>query len=527
MKKLLALVLGASLAVSCVSFATAEEALPTVHVESTLFGTADTEGFSTLKAFTDKELTVPGKPVTYTGEAVIQVAFEDGTPVDDAKIDLTDAKVAITDGDAYYAEDFILNAASLEGEMKDGQIVYTLQSGDVEWNQYGYPVAEGGLEWSAIGGNGNGEYALNFEVSGIKYEGQALAPATFRTLYSIYGREFTAKASPRNPAGSVWGAGGYDNIVIPEAAKAELTETVPVENAPVFTWVGAGDLPVLCDDQTDNFYITWPEGVDASHLTDADVTLTLKSAYGDERVLVPNTGLTTFEQNGLSIPNGEYTVYADAHTTQISVNLQLWAAAPVYTKLSIQVGGEISAEATFDVASVYTHMVQTGGGLDLQGKTVTVVCLYGIDGIENLTVSDVFQDVTYRYTYREGQGPQAKELYFLVDDGNGGFTVTENKEDATVYPSEASNVQLLGHNIFTTDASGSVEVEFGGETYTFTKAMSYGNAAGSGLKNPAQAALKAAPGYVLTQKGSYDDHQRWGWLHFNGVGWLAPAEETK
>ena len=526
MKKLLALMLVLMMALAGISLASAENA-PKATVESTIFGTAFVDGFSTLKAYTDKDLTVPGEPVTYTGEAVISIAFEDGTAVDDAKIDLSGAKVAIVDGDAYYADDFILNATAVNSEVKNGQIVYALNTGDVEWNQYGYPVAEGGLEWSAIGGNGNGEYALNLEISGIRYDGQELAPATFRANYYIYGREFTAKASPRNPAGSVWGAGGYDNIVIPEPAEAPLAEAVTAGTEPVFTWVGEGDQPILCDLNTDNFYITWPEGVDASKLTDADVTLTLKSAYGDERVLIPNTGVTTFEQNGLSIPNGEYSVYASENTTQISVNLVLWAAAPVYDKLTISVNGDNAAEATFDVASVYTHMVQTGGGLDIQGKTVTVVCVYGIENIESLTASDVFDDVTYRYTYREGQGPQAQEKLFLVDDGNGGYTVTENKEEATVYPAEGVNVQLLGHNIFTTNDAQSVDVEYNGETYTFTRAFSYGNAAGSALKNPKGSAMKAAPGYVLTEKGSWDDHQRWGWLHFNNVGWLAPVEEAK
>ena len=526
MKKLLAMILAMLLAVGCISLASAENA-PKVTVKSTIFGTAFTDGFSTLKAFTDKELTVPGEPVSYTGEAVISIAFDDGTAADDTKIDLSGAKVAIVDGDAYYAEDFILNACNLNGEVKDGQVVYTLKAGDVEWNQYGYPVAEGGLEWSAIGGNGNGEYALNLEVSGIRYDGQELAPAAFRVNYYIYGREFTAKASPRNPAGSVWGAGGYDSIVIPEAAEAPLAETVAAETEPVFTWVGAGDQPILCDLSTDNFYITWPEGVDASKLTDADVTLTLKSAYGDERVLIPNTGVTAFEQNGLSIPNGEYSVYAGENTTQISVNLVLWAAAPVYNQLTISVSGENAAEKTFDVASVYTHMVQTGGGLDIQGKTVTVVCVYGIDNIESLTAADVFADVTYRYTYREGQGPQAQEKLFLVDDGNGGYTVTENKEEAAVYPADGVNVQLLGHSIFTTNDAGSVEMEYNGETYTFTRAFSYGNAAGSALKDPRNSVMKAAPGYVLTANGRWDDHQRWGWLHFNHVGWLVPAQETK
>ena len=39
--------------------------------------------------------------------------------------------------------------------------------------------------------------------------------------------------------------------------------------------------------------------------------------------------------------------------------------------------------------------------------------------------------------------------------------------------------------------------------------------------------MKAAPGYVLTANGRWDDHQRWGWLHFNNVGWLASVEEAK
>ena len=85
MKKLLAMILAMLLAVGCISLATAENA-PKVTVKSTIFGTAFTDGFSTLKAFTDKELTVPGEPVSYTGEAVISITFDDGTAADDTKI---------------------------------------------------------------------------------------------------------------------------------------------------------------------------------------------------------------------------------------------------------------------------------------------------------------------------------------------------------------------------------------------------------------------------------------------------------
>ena len=122
MKKLLVLILVLMMALASVSLAAAENA-PKVTVESTIFGTAFVDGFSTLKAYTDKELTVPGEPVTYTGEAVISIAFEDGTAVDDAKIDLSGAKVAIVDGDAYYAvsaakfEDVIIAAVGSQVEI--------------------------------------------------------------------------------------------------------------------------------------------------------------------------------------------------------------------------------------------------------------------------------------------------------------------------------------------------------------------------------------------------------------------------
>ena len=58
MKKLLALMLVLMMALAGVSLAAAENA-PKVTVESTIFGTAFVDGFSTLKAYTDKDLTVP------------------------------------------------------------------------------------------------------------------------------------------------------------------------------------------------------------------------------------------------------------------------------------------------------------------------------------------------------------------------------------------------------------------------------------------------------------------------------------
>jgi hypothetical protein len=37
--------------------------------------------------------------------------------------------------------------------------------------------------------------------------------------------------------------------------------------------------------------------------------------------------------------------------------------------------------------------------------------------------------------------------------------------------------------------------------------------------------MEAAPGYVMTAKGSYDDHQRSAWLYFNNTGWKQETTE--
>jgi hypothetical protein len=70
-----------------------------------------------------------------------------------------------------------------------------------------------------------------------------------------------------------------------------------------------------------------------------------------------------------------------------------------------------------------------------------------------------------------------------------------------------------------------VEEEYEGTTYTFKRKFNYGNAAASNLL--VSDSMEAAPGYVMTAKGSYDDHQRWGWLYFNNTGWKQEAEETE
>ena len=207
-----------------------------------------------------------------------------------------------------------------------------------------------------------------------------------------------------------------------------------------------------------------------------------------------------------------------------------WPMAPVYNTMTIEVNtdkvdgcnGEVSQ--TYDIATVYANMVQAGGGLDIS-TTVTAVNVYGIGNIEELSVDDVFAPVTYYYSYSEGEGREAQEVYFLIDNGDGTYTVTENKDEATVFDSEETNVQLLGHNIFTTDNAGTVDAEYDGTSYTFSRNFNFGHAAASNLI--VSESMEPAAGYVMTAKGSYDDHQRWGWLYFNNKGWKQEAEEAE
>ncbi|MDO5422872.1 MAG: hypothetical protein Q4F41_03995 [Eubacteriales bacterium] len=319
-------------------------------MESNLYGEANTHGYSTLKA-------EEGEDVAYDAEsaAVLTLSFAEGTEIDDSKIDSSNACVTLEEGDAYYVNDLIFNGTSLEGSWENGQFTYHLQDGDFTWNNFDYPVENGGMEWSCIGGDGNGHYVFNLSVSGIQYDGVEVEPAQFRAEVYIYGREFSSRKSPSGEEKPLEeqgnGAAGYDDLVLPEAAQAELEEKPEAADTAVWTWVGDGEKPIVCDYLTDNFYVTWPEGTDASALESGDVQVVMYSQYGDEYVMTPDE---------------EYTVYASAEETQISVNMVYWPFAPVYTTMELTVNPEKvegvseAAVQSYDIASVYTHMVPTG-----------------------------------------------------------------------------------------------------------------------------------------------------------------------
>ena len=418
LQRYLSLLLTLMMLLSCLSLPAMAAGDAAVSVTSnTLKGTANTENFSTLKEYIDSDMTVPGNPVTYTGSATISAG--------NGKLDASGAKITVAPGDGYYVNDLVFNGSAAENikANPDGTLSFTMNTGDLTWNNFGYNVPEGGVEWSAQGGDLNGQYHIRLNVSGLTCDGKAVDDVTVMVYVYIYGREFSDMASPQNPGSSKWGTGNLGQAVLPYAAKAEKPEdavTLSESDGLVWAWGIAhegedegyspantdGEI-MLCDKAADNLYITWPAGVDASKVTADDVTITLASEYGETKTLKAGGDRHVaidrwYNGEQLEIPGGDYAVYTAAGETQISINFVHWLTYPVYSKMTVAVkaGGKDYSE-TFDIDSVYLYTVQTGGGLDLD-KTVTVQNFYGIANIDKFTTSDFF---TESYSYYASNQP--------------------------------------------------------------------------------------------------------------------------
>lgn len=150
----------------------------TLTVDGVIYGSAFTDGKSTLKA-------EKGVVVTYTQDTV---TLSLGEGADDSLIDASEAVVTIGEGYGYMPEELILKADKLTVEWKNGQTTYTLNEEDILWSTGDYAVDNGGREWSVLGGDGNGDYFFNFVVSGLKYDGAPVEPASFVVHVKIYGR---------------------------------------------------------------------------------------------------------------------------------------------------------------------------------------------------------------------------------------------------------------------------------------------------------------------------------------------------
>ena len=479
------LALSAVLMAGCSTAETADtdqtDGTVTAEAVSTLYGSAYTNGKSTLK----KEY---GIDVEYgeDSKAVITLTAENGT-IDDSKIDSSKAVVTLEDGDAYDPDDFVFSGDGLDGKWKNGTYVYRLKTGDIEPSNFGYEVDNGGNEWSALGSDGKGLYYFNLKVSGIEYDGQEIDPLMMRANVQIYGYDYTADAADM-----------YTELPKVENTFEPLADAPQVSEEPVFTWVGEGEKPILCDALADSIYITWPQSYKAENLADKDVKITLTGEFGDELVLEPST---------------DYSVVYEEGSTQIGINYQYWAFAPVYTDMNVTVdhnaveGMAEDLSESYEIASVYVNPIQYGGGMDSEGTVI----VQQLNGFSDETTIEEAGDIFYYILTTVVDG---KDVY-LAEDENGNVSLTPVRPTAKFFMSDADhvNAQQIGNKLFFTEHNSETEdAEVDGVTYTFNRlygVVSVGDTSSRSLM----------PGYVWSE--NIQEHHKWAWQSGLKEGWTA------
>lgn len=501
-----------------------------LSITSTIFGSGDTGGKTTLKNIlvtadgpgdqtirysdpsTGERLDYPvynedgtlfqveQPPVSYTGSAILTL---EGENLDDSKIDSSNAVVSLLPGDGYYAEELCLKADRLDGDWNNGTLEYTLQEGDLEWNVGDYQYIDGnsGREWSILGGDGNGCYTFNLGVSGITYDGKPVEEASFQVKVYIWGRTGTDLAP----------------TITDIPAEEHIPSGASQSKETQWTWVGEqGDFmgaeakPILCDDKQDDFFIIWPTGSDASALTADDVAVTLNTQYGESYQL---------KSEGEHI---QYAVFSSENETQIAVTFRHAASVPVFNTMTIAVDDEngLTASQTYDIASVYSYMVQQGGGgLDADGITMAY-SYYGYEGLSEANATAA----TYTLKYQDADG---KTWYYNADGGlseavektSVGFMGEERvtlsaPDDAAVFDAMGADdcdVQFVVNTLLVKTRLGKTEVKtVDGGDIVFSKEYTSGQISDWN-------GVTMAPGYV--RNVGISPNQQWAWSQYYGSGW--------
>ena len=403
-----------------------------------------------------------------------QITFKftvDGKKVDSSLVNNSTAKVTLADGDGYYTTDYVYSDKGLSNKIKNASINYSIKPEDLQITNSGYVLGEngGGRGWSELGGDGNGNYNLNFELSGLKYNGLPISNKIFKAHIYCYGRTFKVDN------GSIY-------------ATSYLKWSTDSEN----------NLPNLADQYSDNLILSWANGINASKLSEDDVTLTMESEYGDTLKLKRGT---------------DFTLETSKTKTIIEVNYTYWANAPVYTKLKVDVDSEklnwddrqykiSKISHSYDIASVYVYNVMAGGQTGTQTWTV-----YGLDGLTDW--QQLFDRPTYTLSYIDTDG----KIRYYSEASNGSFV---DEANATTFDASGDVKIALKDNTgyFTRQFDQTEDKTIGGITYTFKKVYSHAEAA---IKNPndiQKVTVKA--GYIIGN--SWEDHLRWPWQNFINKG---------
>lgn len=507
----------------------------TLNVTSDILGLADTGNKSTLKVdlintggpgdtalyyyneegqrvqYEDQDGVYALESVHYTGSAVLDLG-----DVDDSLIDSSNAAVRLIDGNGYYAEELILSerAQKLDGEWVNGRLTYTLTTGDLEWNTWDYYDTDyekdynSGREWSMMGGDGNGVYFFTLEVSGITYDGEEVPAAKIPVAVYIYGRSSADL--------------GLSTEFIENTYDEDYTSGLAQTDEIQWKWytenedsVNAGE-PYMNDPYSDYFSVVWPAGTDASGITAEDVTVTLRSVYGDEYVLS--------EQN----PYGEreYAVLSRSGETEVVVTYQQWAYVPVYSTMEISISKDgIEASKTYDISSVTTYLVQTGGGGVTVDHTVTVYNHYGIGGmtLENAvnteyTLSTEIDGTTYYYAEDENGEGYLVEAVQVPNAWGFGTTAGAPDEAWKGDGTEKYHIAVYNNVVFVETRLDNTEVKVvDGQEITFTENLS----ATKSDEEMIAAGAYLEPGYNLN--GSSAD--KWSWTFRYQSGWTTDSAE--
>ena len=406
-----------------------------------------------------------------TANAGMQLEITNGTVqvalvmdgLDDSLIDASGASIELLPGDGYKLYEVSFEAGALGETWTEGKADYTM--GNI-----------GGV-FSPQGGDGNGHYDFRIGIDGIRYNGLPLAQAVVRTDFYSFGRTFSVE-------------GG----------------SLILNTEPVFT--SEDEIPVICDAYPDVVSAQLPIAFDASGVTAQDVRVTLISTYGDELVLEP-------EQ--------DYTVASSVNRTDVTLNYIYWAYAPVYTTLRVEISTENAtwneqmyapkASFTHDyaIASVYAYSVMSGGPSGTQAWTYF--------GFENLTDShQVYREATYTLEAVDAEG----NVFFYGEDAQGnGIRVSTQAEAVAFNCDEECNVHLEGDTVYYSRLFDQTEEKVvDGETIVFTK--TYYSC--ESLPRPVDELVdvQLAPGYALGD--SWEDHLKWPWQSFVGVGYLGGSK---
>ena len=519
---------------------------------------SDVELNITLNASESVVATLYSRETTVTG-ATAEFTIELADGADIADVDFSNVTVAMSEGDGYYISEFVDPIVTLdsEGWSEDGTYTFSfdddtvaaLFTRDTVRGSESDVYSTGGPDWSQFGGNGNGQYFFNLTVSGITYQGEEIEDATFRVCYYVYGRDASDKA--RITLSEYINVYDYEEDGAEEVTVSDAgIDTEAEDDTAVWTWVGddyAG-VPILCDTLQDDFYITWPDDVDASSLTAEDITITLYSQYGDEYVLTPDS---------------DYYIYTDGSVTQLALPFVYMPFTPVYTDMVISIDESAvdvpdsfdtdTLTISYDIASVYVYEIQSGG-LDTNGAVLSYQ-FYGFDEDSLTDWSQIMNGFEY-VLYIEGDDGTIQ----YYSEENGGTLVTD-LEDATAYDAtgaEDLNIRLWNQTVIY-DTTVTVEDEDGniiyrtetkevdGEEITFIKSVEYGwdgEDLRGVLMSPSEATangLVAADGYCFPQSDDFYElyeaydyghdywvaHSMWPWVEGIEVGWLTSSDDGK